>query len=175
MLPLIIYPYAYLPWFFVTGGIGSMASDSDFVVGIALVLAGLYQIVVLVNAVWGTVSVARKPYTAKEAAKLNLVVKAWQIPAYVFHFLLGLVGCLMSVWGMGFILFAIIVDLLTIALTGIFAIGCMVKLKKQNVLTTPLAILAGIGSFIYCVDIIVAIVLVCMCKKAEKQQTMPSV
>lgn len=136
------------------------------------ILTCVYHILVLADAIYGAVSVAGKGYTANEAARMNLTIKGWQVPAYIFHFILGCVGMMLSVWGIGFILFAILIDVLTIALTGICAIGCMVKMKKSGTLSTPKAILAAIGSFLFCVDVIIAIVLCIISRKNCKKGNM---
>lgn len=173
MLPLIVYPYAYIIWFLlIYFGMNLLEGivSSEIIIYIALGILIIYQIVTLINAIYGAVSIAKNDCTAYEAAKINIIVKAFHIPAYIMHFLLGILGFMLSVWGIGIIMFVIIVDFITIALTGINAIGCMIKLKKKNVLSTSNAVMAGIGSFLYCVDLIVAIIVLVKSKKAEDRQ-----
>ncbi len=110
--------------------------------------------------IYNIVVTVKGKYTAYEAAKINLTVKAWQIPAYIFHFIMGAVGMVMSVWGIGFIMVAVIVDAVTIVLTGVNAIGCAVKLKKDGIIPMRTAIIYGIGSFIFCIDVFVALLYV---------------
>ena len=172
VLPVILYPYAYMIWFaFLCVGSEALEKvmESEKIGAAAIIIGILYQFVVLADVIYTAVTTAVNQYTAFDVAKLNLVIKAWQIPAYLLHFVLGVAGSLMSVWGIGIVLFAIVIDLITILLTGSCAIGCVIKMKKQNVLTTPLAVLAAIGSFVYCVDVVVAIVLVCVAKKISAE------
>ena len=49
--------------------------------------------------------------TAGQAARMNLIIKGIQIPAYIMHFILGFIGLAMSVWGIGFLLWAVLIDL----------------------------------------------------------------
>ena len=63
----------------------------------------------------------------------------------------------MSIWGLGLIFYAVIVDFLTIVLSGIASIGCTYSLKKNGIIIKKMAIICGIGSFIYVFDIIVSI------------------
>ena len=51
--------------------------------------------------------------------------------SYIANFIVALVGVLMSIWGLGLIFYAVIVDFLTIVLSGIASIGCTYSLKKM--------------------------------------------
>lgn len=173
LIPLILYPYAYLigvaglyiadeilPFF-------SVSNISEYLFWGVIIL---YNVYVLFIAVFNAVLTAGKRYTAYDGAKINLIVKGVQIPAYILHFLMGLAGLIMSVWGIGFIVIAVFVDLLTIIFTGISAIGCSIKMKKEGILPLRGAILTGIGSFIYCLDVAVAIALVILGRKKQRER-----
>ena len=103
--------------------------------------------------------------TAGQAARMNLIIKGIQIPAYIMHFILGFIGLAMSVWGIGFLLWAVLIDLLTILLTGISSIGCSIRMRKERLVSLPGAIFMGIGCFIYCADVVIAIVYVVKARK----------
>ena len=169
MIPVIIYPYIYVVILAVfLMFLSVLPSDFNDAASLGLlivaVIYNLYSfIVVIVNAVQG----ARGKMTARQAARMNLIIKGVQIPAYIMHFILGFMGLAMSVWGIGFVLWAILIDLLTILLTGISSIGCSIRMRKEGILSTAAAILMGIGCFIYCVDVVIAIVYVV---KARKKQ-----
>lgn len=171
MIPLIIYPYAYII-FLVLFNLAQIYGEDpifyspfmDYVYTGIILLFNLYVIFI---AIFNSVITSKGRYSAHEAAKMNLIIKALQIPAYVFHFILGVLGAFASVWGIGFIIVAVCVDLLTIILTGINSIGCTRKLKKDGVITKGWAILAGIGSFIYCIDVVIAIVYVVLSSRGK--------
>ena len=177
LIPTMIFPYAYMIYGLIATATGSVfealwseKTAEDVMMGFSFLLILLYQILVIAGTLYSTAMITRKEYSAYDAAKTNLVVKAVQIPAYIFHFVLGFCGLLMSIWGIPFIFFAIIIDLLTIVFSGIYACGCMAKLQKENVLSKGKAIGAAIGSFVYCVDIVLAIVLVAKCKKESRNK-----
>ena len=169
MIPVILYPYIYI---FILGGFFAfmnVLSEDYYNIALLglLIIAVIYNlysfIIVIVNAVQG----AKGKMTAREAARMNLIIKGVQIPAYILHFILGFMGLALSVWGIGFILWAILIDLLTILLTGISSIGCSIRMHKEGILSTAAAIFMGIGSFIYCADVVIAIVYMV---KARKKQ-----
>lgn len=168
MIPLMLYPYAYLIYIlFIYFTIkSSRLMDAmeiiHFDFRITIVLFNLY---VLFIAIFNAVITSKDESTSYEVAKMNLIIKGFQIPAYIFHFLISLVGLLMSVWGVGFIMIAIVVDLLSIILTGINSIGCTIKLKREGVINSKYAKIMGVGSFLYCVDLVIAIIYVVLCKK----------
>ena len=101
---------------------------------------------------------------------LNLVLKYIQIPGYTINFVIGFIGLCMGLWGIGIVLFILIVDAISIALTGIVSIGCMIKLKKEGALTTSQMIIYTIFSFIYCLDILFAILAYRNARKHYKTQ-----
>ena len=92
------------------------------------------------------------------SAKQNLQIKCIQIPAYLINFALAILGVMMSVFGIGLILWAIVLDGVTIVLTGISALGCGRTLLRTGKITKGQAIWTMIGSFVYCVDVVIAIV-----------------
>lgn len=160
----MLFPYAYLIWLFL---LNNLIPDN-----INMHMPEIYMILTLVLTIISTVMVAKNKNSAVSAAKQNLIVKAVQIPAYIFHFLLGLTGLAASVWGIGFIMFAVIIDLMTIILTGIFAIGCNIKICRQGVISKGTAVVTGIFSFVYCIDLVIAVILFVTSKSHEKKKLM---
>jgi len=178
MIPLMIFPYAYLIFFtYMTYTSNAMDRLFDFHDGtdIWYGIAVEYLIYIIFIVFYNTIISGRGKYTAYESAKVNLFVKGIQVPAYIFHFVLGMMGCVMSVWGIGIIMVALIVDLVTILLTGISSIGCTIRMKKEKVLRTPAAIFMGIGCFLYVVDVIIAVVYFFMARKHSKKPAIQDV
>jgi len=179
MIPLMIFPYAYLVWllsmFFASSYMEQFFDQSGSESIVWLIVALIYLIYVIFIVFYNCTVSARGKYTAYESAKINLFVKGIQVPAYIFHFVLGLMGCVMSVWGIGIIMVAVIVDLVTILLTGISSIGCTIRMKKEKILNAPLSILLGIGCFIYVVDVAVAFIYFFKAKKRSKKPEIQAV
>lgn len=98
-------------------------------------------------------------------AKQNLTIKCVQIPAYVLNFAIAIIGVMMSVFGLPMIAWAIAIDFFSILLTGISAIGCGRTLYKEGKIDRTAAIWTTIGSFVYCADVVIAIVWYCRGKK----------
>lgn len=98
-------------------------------------------------------------------AKQNLTIKCVQIPAYVLNFAIAIIGVMMSVFGLPMIAWAIAIDFLSIVLTGVSAIGCGRTLYKEGKIDQTSAIWTTIGSFVYCADVVIAIVWYCKGKK----------
>lgn len=159
LLPVILYPYAYIIGF-VLLYLGILIFDdtisSQTSVDIFSYSILGYHILALISAVYGAVLAGGNRYTAKEVIKMNFCIKSVQIPGYILLFIIGIIGLLMGIWGIGLFFFAVIVDVIAIALTGIFSIGCMIKLKREHMISIPVMIFAGIGSFIFCVDVVIA-------------------
>lgn len=169
LLPLILYPYMYIIWFlglFVCVAILSDSFGAGNILKNFAIIFVIYHVLAFMTAVYGAVMNAGNESSAEEAAKMNLIVKVCHIPAYIFYFIIGMSSLLLSIWGLGFILLAVVVDVMTIVLTGINAIGCAVKMKKENKLTTLTAVLTGIGSFLFCIDVAIAVWYVFVGKKS---------
>lgn len=119
-------------------------------------------------ALYNSIATGMGKYNILEASKINMLTKCIQIPAYIINFLFGCFGVVLSIWGMGVIAFVIIVDYITIVITGISSIGCSCYLKSKNVISSTTSILCGIGCFIYVVDVIVSIFYFIKAKLAYK-------
>lgn len=167
MIPVIIYPYIYvliLAIFLLFAGILPEDYTDVALIGL-LIVAVIYNLYSFIIVIVNAVQAAKGIMTARQAARMNLIIKCVQIPAYIMHFILGFIGLAMSVWGIGFLLWAVLIDLLTILLTGISSIGCSVRMRKEGLVSLPGAIFMGVGCFIYCVDVVIAIVYVVKARK----------
>jgi hypothetical protein len=145
-----------------------------FVYGIAVHLA------VFTMAIYNAIVTARSSkYDALTDSKINLITKGVQIPAYIFHFVLGCLGLTLSVWGIGVIIFAVVVDFLSILTTGISAIGLHVRMAKDGVLSKTLCGWLAFGSFLYCFDVVIALIDFAVCQvqalnKPKKEEAIVS-
>jgi len=95
--------------------------------------------------------------TPERGVMASMIIKVAQIPIYIFHFIVGVMGLFMSVWGIGFILFAIIIDLFTIAVSGTFLLAGIIGLYRKEKISKKEMILYGIASYVYCVDVVISI------------------
>lgn len=170
MIPIMIYPYAYLVYFIfflIIGGFSSL-DDNEVLLEIFFIIPLIYNVISLVIVFINMIQGIRGKYTLKESARINALTKCVQIPGYIFHFFLGLIGLVMSIWGIGFIIWAIIIDLLCIVLTGISSLGLSIRLIREKVFPLSKGILILLGCFIYVVDVVLAIFLLIYIEKRDR-------
>ena len=166
LIPLIIYPYAYLIYFMVKFTVNDISTKmSDFMTNTLIITFIGFTLLALMCATLSIVYTLKGKYSVCDATKMNLIVKSIHIPAYIFHFIMFIYGVLIGIWGIAFVMIALIVDLLTISLTGINAISCAIGLKKQGLISSKKAIIGVWASFVFCLDFIVAIIYLKDCKK----------
>lgn len=167
LIPLILYPYTYL----IVLVIFFISNLDENGISILYWLGIIYNIYVLCLSIYHSITVVRKQIPARDAASTNLLVKTLQIPSYIFHCLMLFIGMAMGIWGIGFSIVALTVNVLSILLTGISAIGCCVRMKQEGYLSTGLVILMMIGSFLIFLDIVVAIAFVIISRKKQITDT----
>lgn len=154
----LIMVFPYVCTILAAGCFAALQADQS-VVWIALIaIAGAAA---FVAALIAAVRNAVRGLTAKQ----NLTIKCVQIPAYVLNFAIAIIGVMMSVFGLPMIAWAIAIDFLSILLTGVSAIGCGRTLYKEGKIDRIAAIWTTVGSFVYCADVVIAIVWYCKGKK----------
>lgn len=173
LLPVMLYPYAYLIYIFIIffAGLGFAflgINSTEFLLNEYII--GFYHILCIVISIYSAITVVTKTNNGKQAGLLNLVLKCIQIPGYLINSVIGFIGLCMGLWGIGIVLFILFVDLISITLTGLVSIGCMIKLKKEGSLTTSQTIIYTIFSFIFCFDILFAILAYSKARKHYKAQ-----
>ena len=167
MIPVIIYPYIYvliLVVFFLF--VDVLPEDTtDISLLVLLIIAVIYNLYSFVIVIVNAVQTARGKLTAGQAARMNLIIKGIQIPAYIMHFILGFIGLAMSVWGIGFLLWAVLIDLFDDPAHRHQFHRLQYSHAQRRLVSLPGAIFMGIGCFIYCVDVAIAIVYVVKARK----------
>ena len=154
-ISIALFPYAYIIALLLSPAAAAAAATVDLLAhrgNIFMYGVPAYIVFTLVCSILLAVINGREQSAAR-SAKRNMIIKLIHIPAYLFHFILGLAGTLMSVWGIGIVMFAVVIDAVTIILSGIQAAGC----AARNGTGKALSVICGIGSFIYCADIIIAV------------------
>ena len=155
---LVLYPYYYMSiiiaQLLIMGNTDSFSGEDAFIGEIVMFLVNPICLGVLVS---DFVTNAKGHVPPEKLAKLNMIIKLVHIPAYIIHFILGALGSLASVWGIGFVLWAIIIDLITIALSGTHMLSCVIGIIKQKGANTAISVGAAVLSYIYCIDVLVGI------------------
>lgn len=105
----------------------------------------------------------RKNWSVRELALTNMLVKLIQIPAYLFWFGMGVLLFLF----MGPVL-AFVIDVMAIILTGLVGLAAVLRCRKEGFLTGGQAVLYGITQFLFCVDVVSAIILYVKTKEVSQ-------
>ena len=166
---IILYPYYYMTY--IVAALVAMSNDIYFsgeTQVFALFVIFLVNPLTLGVLISDFVINAHGHVEPERLARLNMIIKLVHIPAYVIHFVLGLLGTLASVWGIGFILWAVIIDLITIAITGTHAVSCVIGISKKKTVNKWILVTAAILSYIYCVDVVVSIVFYIIVRKKSR-------
>ena len=118
-----------------------------------LVLVVIVHLIVILSHISFISNAVKGNYSSKDLAKMTMICKLVHIPAFILHFLLGALGVFASVWGIAFIVWAIVIDILTIIQTGIMSITTAVKCTKDKVFSATYGVIFSILGFIYCIDV----------------------
>lgn len=96
----------------------------------------------------------RKGWTVRELALANMLVKLVHIPAYVFWFAAGILFFLFMGAPLAFMM-----DAMAISLSGLVGLGAVLRCKKEGILTGKQTVIHGILQFVFCADVVSAIIL----------------
>lgn len=118
----------------------------------------------------------KKLIPTKSLARNNMIIKLLTLPMYVFYILLFFLGAIMSIWGIGFIIYAPVAAGVTVVVTGLYSLSAFIGIARQKSLNIPLSILAAVLSFIFFVDAVAAVAFfICLVSKAKKPAAISSV
>ncbi|MBQ8541275.1 MAG: hypothetical protein IJ435_07355 [Clostridia bacterium] len=129
-------------------------SNAFLLIGSVLLWWGVSLISLLITMVIAT----QRKWDSCELAKVNMILKTAQIPAYVIIFLAGLL-CMITVFTLPGTILLMLFDCLAIILSGIFAAYGAIRCYKEKSINKKQCIILAIGQFIFCVDVVCAIVL----------------
>lgn len=182
MLPVIAYPYLYMAAILINFIVGAIEDNTTqsyentmLVIVLSVIAAFIVTSICLLLAIFNSVRSGLNSYGVYFPVKMNLIVKCVQIPAYVVNFIVGITGVLMSIWGIGFVVFAVVIDFLTISISGINNVGDCVNLCRNNILSKGSAALFSVLSFIYLADVFASIYLFVKVKNHNKVKKIFSV
>ena len=96
-------------------------------------------------------------FHATDLARANMIVKLIQIPAYIFIFMIGIL-CMVMIFTIGIYFVLLLLDALSIGLTGLFAIAAFQNLNREGMITRKAQFIYSIASFLFCVDVIIAVI-----------------
>ena len=161
IIPLALHPYLNLIWIVLWIFILNADTNSDVLTtALFVIFLGSFAAFYIYLAALGIASIVRAAkgkQSAYDSALMNLIVKSCQIPAYVINFVVGMLTSVSGHFGIIAGMFIFLADVITIAMSGFFAISCAIAFRKENLQSTGLSIITGIFSFTFCIDVAVAI------------------
>lgn len=167
LIPTILFPYLILFCMFcIFTGFLMEELFQGFAPVMLIYLAAWFITSLICNAVYIAVSVAKK-CDRTELLKINMIVKIAQIPAYMAIFVLGVL-CMMTIFTIGFTLFFIIFDLVSVFLSGTIGFGAVMTAKGEK---PPQFILLSLSQFVLCIDMPLSIVMFLLSKKCNDNKT----
>jgi hypothetical protein len=130
-----------------------------------LILIVLY-VVALGCAVTAFIASLAKESKILDVLRINIIIKLIHIPAYLFIFVVGL-SSMITIFTSGISIVLVILDGMTIALSGLIGLGGVIKSLRENKIFIKAAIIHGILQFVFCVAIISSIVIYRTVKATE--------
>ena len=112
----------------------------------------------LISTVIFIVANLHKQQSALGMARINMVIKLIHIPAYLVIFIMGLLS-FVTIFTMPFALFFFLFDCMTIFLTGLIGASGILKGFREEKVSKESANIHGILQFLFCIDVISAIII----------------
>lgn len=166
LIPTILFPYLILFCMFcIFSGFLMEELFQGFAPVMLFYLAVWFIVALICNAIYIAISAVKKCDTT-ELLKTNMIVKIAQIPAYIAIFVLGVL-CIMTIFTIGFTLFFIIFDLVSVFLSGTIGFGAVMTAKEKP----PQFILLALSQFVLCIDLPLSIVTFLLSKKSYGKQS----
>jgi hypothetical protein len=106
-------------------------------------------------------------YTVFDAALINMVVRLVLIPIYIAVFIICVIACITGPFAIGIWAFALLVDTCILWMTNFMSISCSRVMRKNNLFGRGVSVLLFLLQFIFCVDVVVAIIYAVIVKTAE--------
>lgn len=102
----------------------------------------------------------------EDVVKLNMLIKLIHIPAYVLIFFMGAVT-MITIFTSVLSLVFVFLDMITIICTGAIGLSSAMKCKRAGLISGLRALVYGIIQFIFCIDIVSAVMLYMNIKKKD--------
>lgn len=166
-LPAAIFPYCVLfVMYCVFSGflIDSLFEEQFF--PLLLCLCVIWVLGLFLTALFLAVD-ARRKTPALTLARINMLVKLAHIPAYVVIFILGL-SMMLTLFTMGISILLVVFDVMAIALSGLAGLVAVRRCRLQGLCSRRFAVLHGILQFVFCADVVSAIVVYRKARRAHQ-------
>ncbi len=166
-MPIMLFPYSVVFALFATFVLHSI----PYLLHASLLLVALLWLASLICSIALCAGSIVKKSDAADAARLAMMAKLIPIPAYICIFLCGVI-CLMTIFTFFIAVVLFLLDCAAIFFSGLLGAAAVVRCKSEGVLTKGQMYLYGVLQFIFCLDIISAIIVF---RKAKANITIENV
>jgi hypothetical protein len=108
-------------------------------------------------------------YTVLDAAKINLAVRLVLVPIYIAVFVICLLFSVTGPFAIGVWVFAFLVDTCILVTTNFMSIPCCRAMRRSDVFRRWASVVLFLCQFIFCVDVIIAIIYCVKTKYVESK------
>ena len=156
LVPVVVFPYLIL--FAIVCIFSGYFMDSLFQNNALLLLFALliFYIVALACTVVSFITGIAKKKSGLALFRASMIIKLLHIPSYVLIFIIGLL-CLITIFTFAITIVLMILDCMTIFLTGLIGLCGIIRSFKENKLSKNEAIIHGVLQFVFCADVISSI------------------
>lgn len=164
LLGVLVYPYIIV--FLLVSMFTSSEVYIDRHVNLLslLMIMVIWYVVVLVCTIVTLIINLSKEKDATEILRINMIIKLIHIPAYLILYIVGVI-CLLTIFTFGISIALVIIDIMIIVLSGLIGLGGIIRSVKENKIRKETGIIFAVLQFVFCVDVIIAIVAYIMVRR----------
>ncbi len=154
LIPTILFPYVVIVNLLFFFFLQDYFPSSNVLISRALDIAVIvtFFLAILFNIIY---MIASRALPARRVLRTALIVKAIHIPAYLCIFLFAIPFAIMIFMALPMVLILVFLDGLSLFLSGMISIYALSKVCRQKAATTGIIpVLAIIGQFFFCIDVI---------------------
>ena len=166
MILLLLSPYLYLLIIIFFGG--RWQSSGSFLPNIILVHLCFIIAVFIPNMIYAFVLAAHRE-SSKTLLFWDMLLKLCNIPVYVLFFILGTVFLIVP-FGILFTFLIVVFDYLLLLPSTMYGISGLIQARREKKLTIDAVVVSGILHFLFCTDVVSAVVMFCKVRAYEKKQ-----
>ncbi len=169
LLPCAVFPYSLLFAVFCifTGSfMNTLFSNNAYILLFYIFL--LFIISLICNISFLILSISQK-WSSGKIAYINMIIRLIQIPAYILIFTMGII-CMLTIFTFGFSVLFIGFDCMSIFLTGLIGISASVRCCFDGKITKSSSIIHSLFQFVFCADIISAVIIFLKAKSYISKQ-----
>ena len=174
LIPSLLFPYSLLfALYCIYSGflMDTLVWNSPLIVLLYLFI--LFAASLSCNAVFLVLSISKK-WKPRSISLANLLVRLLQIPAYSMIFVLGIL-LFLSIFTYAASIFFVFFDCVSIFLSGLIGAASIIRCYGSGRCSKSFAIVNGVLQFVFCVDIISAIIIFAKCRKKTDQMKLDGI